>query len=119
MTARDLRRLFLTVTVSLSCGKPVPSVPAPGEVTFAGSAAVRVSHAGSGEWLLLFETLQPQMLITSPIRSAGLLGARPEIVRTYGAPEGWILIDAVAHPSGEVSLLINSAITSCARALSI
>jgi hypothetical protein len=105
MTARDLRRLFLTVTVSLACGKPVASVPAPREVRFAGTAAVRVSPAGSGEWLLLFEMLQPQLLITSPIRSAGLLGAGPEIARTYDAPEGWILIDAVAHPSGDVSLL--------------
>jgi len=105
MKARDLRRLFLTVTVSLACGKPVASVPAQREVNFAGTAAVRVSPARSGEWLLLFEALQPQLLITSPIRSAGLLGAGPEIVRTYGAPEGWILIDAVAHPSGDVSLL--------------
>src|SRR6267142_4894454 len=105
MTGRDLRRLFLTVTVALACGQPVASVPAPREVTFAGTAGVRVSPARSGEWLLLFETLQPQLLVTSPIRSAGLLGAGPEIVRTYGAPEGWILIDAVAHPSGDVSLL--------------
>jgi len=105
MTGRDLRRLFLTVTVALACGKPVASVPAPGEVTFAGTAGVRVSPARSGEWLLLFETLQPQLLITSPIRSAGLLGAGPEITRTFAAPEGWILIDAVAHPSGDVSLL--------------
>ena len=105
MTARDLRQLFLAVTVSLACGKPVASVPAPREVTFAGTTAVRVSPARSGEWLLLFEMLQPQLLITSPIRSAGLLGTGPEVVRTYGAPEGWILIDAVAHPSGDVSLL--------------
>src|SRR6266403_2651906 len=88
MTARDLRRLFLTVTVSLACGKPVVSVPDQREVRFPGTAAVRVSPARSGEWLLLFETLQPQLLVTSPIRSAGLLGAGPEIVRTYGAPEG-------------------------------
>ena len=105
MTGRDLPRLLLTVTVSLSCGTPVASVPDPREVRFAGTAAVRVSPARSGEWLLLFETLQPQLLITSPIRSGGLLGAGPEIVRTYNAPEGWILIDAVAHPSGDVSLL--------------
>ena len=105
MTGRDLPRLLLTVTVSLSCGTPVASVPDPREVRFAGTAAVRVSPARSGEWLLLFETLQPQLLITSPIRSGGLLGAGPEIVRTYNAPEGWILIDAVAHPSGDVSVL--------------
>jgi len=74
-------------------------------VTFPQTAAVRVSPARPGEWLLLFETLQPQLPITSPIRSAGLLGAGPGIVQRYDAPEGWILIDAVAHPSGDVSLL--------------
>src|SRR6266404_2874293 len=52
MTGRDLRRLFLAVGVSLSCGKPVASVPAPREVRFAGTAAVRVSPARSGEWQL-------------------------------------------------------------------
>ena len=102
MTGRDLRRLFLAVGVSLSCGKPVASVPAPREVRFAGTAAVRVSPARSGEWLLLLETLQPQLLITSPIRSAGLLGAGPDIVRTYGAPEGWILISRFG-PGGAVA----------------
>jgi hypothetical protein len=99
MTARDLRRLLLTVTVSLACGKPVVSVPDQREVRFSGTAAVRVSPARSGEWLLLFETLQPQLLVTSPIRSAGLLGAGPEIVRTYGAPEGWIDLDRCSRSS--------------------
>ncbi|HZR07183.1 MAG TPA: hypothetical protein VFA79_01280, partial [Myxococcales bacterium] len=70
-----------------------------------GKAAVRVAPARPGEWLLLFETLQPQSLITAPIRSAGLLGASPDLVRSYAAPEGWLLIDAVAHPSGDVSVL--------------
>lgn len=53
----------------------------------------------------MFETLQPQLLITAPIRTAGLVGAGPGILRIYGAPEDWLLIDAVAHPSGDVSLL--------------
>jgi len=77
MKARDLRRLFLTVTVSLACGKPVASVPAQREVNFAGTAAVRVSPARSGEWLLLFEALQPQCCsdffhFFSPHRSGAL-----------------------------------------------
>src|SRR5205823_6637956 len=48
-------RLFLAVTVSVSCGNPVTSPPDPKQVTFPGTAAVRVSPAGTGEWLLLFE----------------------------------------------------------------
>jgi len=97
--------LLPAVIVSLSCGKPVASQPDPREVDFPGTAAVRISPARSGEWLLLFETLQTQLLVTTPIRSAGLLGAGSEVVRRYDAPTGWILIDAAAHPSGDVSLL--------------
>jgi len=97
--------LPLAVTLSLSCGGSGSPRPAPRELEFSGTAAVRVSPAKSGELLLLFETLQPQLLITSPIRSAGLLRAGPDIVQTYAAPDGFILIDAVAHPSGDVSLL--------------
>src|SRR5205085_2432545 len=97
--------LLLAVGLSLTCGKTVTTLSGPREVSFANTAAMRVSPARSGDWLLLFETLQPQMLVTTPIRTAGLLGVGSGIVRTYGAPEGWILIDAVAHPSGDVSLL--------------
>src|SRR4051812_1529494 len=102
---RPARGAFiLAAALSLFCGKSRPA-PDPEELKFPGTAAVRLSPAGNGKWLLLFETLQPQLLLTSPIRSAGLLGARSAIVRTYDAPAGWILIDAVAHPSGDVSLL--------------
>ena len=96
-------RFLLAAALSLSCGKSVTAEPR--DVRFSDTAAIRVSPAGSGEWLVLFETLQPQRLVTSPLRSAGLLGARPEIARRYDAPDGWILLDAVAHPSGDVSLL--------------
>jgi len=45
------------------------------------------------------------MLVTTPIRNAGLLGPASDIVRRFDAPDGWTLIDAVAHWSGDVSLL--------------
>ena len=97
--------LALTVlTALLSCGKSAGSPP-PREIHFSDTAAVKVSPAGDGSWLLLLETLQPQLLVTSPKRSAALLGAGSETIRTYSAPEGFTLIDAVAHPSGDVSLL--------------
>jgi hypothetical protein len=88
----------------IACGSSALPVE-PRDVRFKDAAAVRVSPARSGEWLVLFETLQPQLLMTKPIRTAGLLGAAPEISRRFDAPEGWTLIDAVAHPSGDVSLL--------------
>ncbi len=80
-------------------------LPPPTELHFPHTAAVKVVPAGSGDWLLLFETLQPQALVTAPIRTAGLLRSGAGIVSTYAAPDGWILIDAVAHPSGDVSTL--------------
>ena len=97
--------LLLAVTAALSCGKPATSLPDPRELHFSGTAAVRIVPAREGEWLLLLETLQPQSLMTVPMRTAGLSGAGPDLVRTFDAPEGWLLIDAVAHPSGDVSLL--------------
>jgi len=96
--------LLLAAVVALACDKQAASLPAPTDLHLAGTAAVRVSPAASGEWLLLLETLQPQALVTTPIRSAGRAGSAG-IVQTYDAPAGWVLIDAVAHPSGDVSLL--------------
>src|SRR6266481_977472 len=102
----ELRGFLLAVAASLYCGGTAAQPPPPREVRFTDTAAVRVSPARPGESLLLFEKLQPQLLTTSPIRHAGLLGAGPDLIRRrLGAPEGWILIDAVAHPSGDVSLL--------------
>lgn len=34
-----------------------------------------------------------------------MLGEGGQIVRSFAAPEGWLLVDAVAHPSGDVSVL--------------
>jgi len=94
--------LFL-VALLCACGKSTSAAP-PGEARFPGTAAVRVSPAPNG-WLVLFETLQAQALVTTPLRHAGLVDANGGIVRTYDAPAGFVLIDAVPHPSGDVSLL--------------
>jgi len=94
----------LAAAAVLSCGNAAQP-PETREIHLPQTAAVRVTTAGAGEWLLVLETLQPQALVTKPIRSAALLGAGSEVIRTYDAPEDWILIDAVAHPSGEVSIL--------------
>jgi hypothetical protein len=96
---------FLAVVALLSCGKAAERSLDPIEVHLPDTAAVRITPAGIGKWLVVLETLQPQSLVTTPIRSAALLGEGSEVLRTYQAPEGWTLIDAVAHPSGDVSLL--------------
>jgi hypothetical protein len=97
-------RIAFALVFSLGCGNSATSSDST-EAHFTDTAAVRVSPGRAGEWLLLFEKLQPEFLITMPMRSAGLLGAGSKILAKYDAAEGWTLIDAVAHPSGDVSLL--------------
>ncbi len=58
--------------------------------------------AGEG-WLVLVETLQTQLVVTIPAREIVLVDDRLETVQTYEPIAGWTLIDAVAHPSGDVS----------------
>jgi hypothetical protein len=96
---------FAAVALAFACSGPGGSPPVAGTYVFAGTAAVRIMPATGGQWLLLQEKLQPQLLVTTPLRTAALVGARGEIVRTFEPPEGSILVDAVAHPSGDVSLL--------------
>ncbi|HTO96296.1 MAG TPA: hypothetical protein VMK66_04550 [Myxococcales bacterium] len=98
-------RWCVLAAAALSCARSAATPPDPRQIDFPQTAAVKVSPAAGGGWLLLFEALQAQALITTPVRSAGLLDAGGEIVRRFAAPQGWILIDAAAHPSGDVSLL--------------
>jgi hypothetical protein len=103
--ARSCAILVAAAALATSCGKAADPPPPASETHFSGTALVKVSAAAAGEWLLLFETLQPEFLMTSPIRSAALTGAGFRIIHTYPAPEGWTLVDAVPHPSGDVSVL--------------
>jgi len=97
--------VFVPVALALSCDRTVEFPTPATEIHLSDTAAVRVSADGRGQWLVLLETLQAQSLVTAPIRSAAVLAAGSGLVRTHGAPEGWLLIDAVAHPSGDVSVL--------------
>jgi hypothetical protein len=102
--ARSPGLLALALALA-SCSGPAGPESSAGTYVFSGTAAVKVMPARGGRWMLLLETLQPQLLVTTPIRSAALLGLNGEVASTYDAPAGWILADAVAHPSGDVSLL--------------
>src|SRR4051812_45808752 len=93
---------LLAFTLALaSCGQPAPSSPE--AWVFPGTAAVKLRGSGN-RFLMLLETLQPQLNVTSPLRTASLVNASGEIASSFAAPEGWILVDAVAHPSGDVSV---------------
>jgi len=65
---------------------------------------VKVARAADG-WLALLETLQTQLIVTVPARQIVLLDGRLDTVETFDAVAGWTLIDAVAHPSGDVTAL--------------
>ncbi|HZY78210.1 MAG TPA: hypothetical protein VFE50_01710 [Cyclobacteriaceae bacterium] len=57
----------------------------------------------SGGWVSLTETLQPQYLITQPKREISWMDGSFSEVGNYKAYDGWSLLDAVVHPSGQVS----------------
>lgn len=72
-----------------------------------GNAILKVFPSYNG-WVSLQEFIQPQYLTTQPMRK--LVWHSPEFAstHTYGPPDDWSLIDAVLHPSGQVSAaLIN------------
>lgn len=72
--------------------------------TFEGVVATKVL-AGGGGWLVLTEKLQRQLLVTVPQRTAAMLDADLAIVRSFEPIDGWTLIDATLHPSGEVTAI--------------
>jgi hypothetical protein len=72
----------------------------PRDATLAGVAAVRVEPWTDQRWIVLVETLQPQLLVTMPQRKLVWLDAELGVVREYLPPEGRLLIDFTVHPSG-------------------
>lgn len=104
--------LLLLLAVSCNDNDAVPLPPFPESTTIIqGTAVIKVLPFSQG-WLSLQETLQPQYLITQPKRELVWRSPGFQQLSSYTPPEGWSLIDAVAHPSGEVSAaLINIDIT--------
>jgi hypothetical protein len=74
-------------------------------VTLPGTAAVRVEPWTDGGWIVLVETLQTQLLVTMPKRKLVWLDAELAVTREYLPPEGRLLIDFAAHPSGAATAL--------------
>jgi hypothetical protein len=96
----------LCVLLCLSCNDEpaiIISQPLPETTTtVTGKAVIKVLPYSQG-WVSLQETLQPQYLITQPKRELIWLSNDFHEVSAFRAPEGWSLIDAVVHPSGQVS----------------
>lgn len=57
-------------------------------------------------WVIVRETLQSQYLVTQPKRQLVWLTTNFSERSTYSPPDGWSLVDAVVHPSGEVSAVV-------------
>jgi hypothetical protein len=72
----------------------------PRDATLSGTAAVRVEPWTDQRWIVLVETLQQQLLVTMPQRTLVWLDSELRVVREYLPPEGRLLIDFTAHPSG-------------------
>jgi hypothetical protein len=77
---------------------PVPET----SLTVSGKAVIKVLPDSKG-WMTIQETLQQQYLFTVPQREISWLNADFSETRKYTSPEGWALIDAIVHPSGQTS----------------
>lgn len=97
---------ILTLAAEAGCGGGTPPAPAhpPLEQRFTGASAVKVLPAGDG-WGVLLETPQAQRLLTVPARELVVLDGGLQGGHSFPAVEGWTLIDAAGHPSGDVSAL--------------
>jgi hypothetical protein len=99
---------ILLMLLSVSCNDQdlLPSPHFPESTTLIqGKAVIKVLPHSQG-WLCLQETLQPQYLVTQPKRELIWRSTDFHELKSYTPPEGWSLIDAVVHPSGEVSAAV-------------
>ena len=103
-----LSLLFLLLPI-FSCDDSddvAPEIMIPNSTTSVpGKAVIKVLQHSQG-WVSLQETLQPQYLVTQPKRELVWRGPDFQSLSSYTPPEGWSLIDAVAHPSGQVSAVL-------------
>jgi len=97
--------IFFLTTVLLSCKNSTesPVIPAPeATIMISGKAVIKVLPC-SGGWISLQETLQPQYLIEQPEREISWRDENLSETTSYAPQGGWLLIDAIAHPSGQVT----------------
>ena len=102
-------RVLIPVVVFASCGGSSGSgnqlPPTVRDATLPGTASVRVEPWTDGQWVVLTETLQTQLLVTMPQRKLVWLDAGLGVSREYKPPEGRFLIDFAVHPSGAATAL--------------
>ena len=100
--------IFFLTTIFVSCKNSTenPVIPAPEATTLiSGKAVIKVLPC-SGGWISLQETLQSQYLIEQPKREISWRDENLSEVASYAPPDGWSLVDAITHPSGQVTASI-------------
>src|SRR6478609_7221677 len=103
-----ISHIFFSITIFASCKNSTePPVMATPEVTImvSGKAVIKVLPCLEG-WISIQETLQPQYLIERPKREISWRDENLLETANYTPQEGWSLIDAIAHPSGQVTAAI-------------
>lgn len=86
----------------------VPLKPHPeSTTTVAGEAVWKVLPRSEG-WMILKETLQPQLMVTAPNREITFMDGNFSEIAEYKPEGGWFLLDAVVHPSGQVTAAVIS-----------
>ncbi|MEO8474371.1 MAG: hypothetical protein ABI477_19365 [Chryseolinea sp.] len=100
---------FVTIALLISCKdetETLPVIPTPDtSTTVHGQTVIKVMPYPTG-WIAVKETLQPQYLITTSKRDISWLASDFQKTSGYQPPQDWYLIDAVVHPSGDVSTAI-------------
>ena len=99
-------RALLCLAALAACAPPAPgSGLGPQDVTFPGTAAVKIEAGDQGRWIVLVERLQEELLVTMPQRKLLWLDADLEVVKEYVPPQGRFLIDFSVHPSGAATIV--------------
>lgn len=107
------KNLLLSVLLVIgfqSCKEPLDVHPTPDKfpestTSVDGEAVIKVLPHSLG-WVSLGETLQPQYRVTQPKRWVRWYDVGFHETSSYLPPEGWSLIDATVHPSGQVSVAL-------------
>lgn len=71
-------------------------------VNIAGQAIIKIDATSNG-WVALKETIQPQYMITRPVREISWMNEGFSQLSNYKADTIWWLNDIAVHPSGQVS----------------
>jgi hypothetical protein len=92
--------IFVLLTFVFSCKDQLDQdhdTPIPESTTLLTGQAVIKALPTSKGWVVMKETLQPQLYITQPIREISWMNSSFSETSNYKPADGWSLIDVVVH----------------------